>query len=256
MPESGLAAALGLFTVIPAPFTERVDRNLARRAIRALPWLGLALGVVAAAVTFGVRWRTGSEVFAAVSGVMVLQALTGAMHLDGLADTADGLGSRRSASEALVIMRRSDIGPMGVASIVAILLLDVAALASGHNPVGPTPALLVGPAVGRCAALTATRRGVPGARESGFGALFVGVTGRVTVVLSALLVTGLAAAGGSLGGGAHGAVMFAVAALIALASSEVWRAHLIRRLGGLTGDTFGSLIETTQTVFWVAAALL
>ena len=256
MRERGPAAALGLFTVLPAPFTPEIDRALAARAIRALPWLGLALGVLAGAVALAVRWRTGSDAFAAVSGLLVLQGLTGAMHLDGLADTADGLGSRRPASEALVIMRRSDIGPMGVTSIVLLLALDVAALATGHGHGGPAPAVLVGPAVARCAALTATRQGVPGARESGFGALFVGVTGRLVALLSALLVTGVAALAGWVSRGPEGMLVYAVAAAVALVTSEGWRSHLSRRLGGLTGDTFGSLIETTQAVFWVLVALL
>ena len=256
MSERGLAAALGLFTIVPAPFTARIDRAVAARAIRVFPWLGLGLGVIAGAVGFGVRWRTGSDAFAAVCGLLVLQGLTGAMHLDGLADTADGLGSRRSASEALAIMRRSDIGPMGVASIVAALFLDIAALASTHGPGGPAVALIVGPAVGRCASVIATRRGVPGARQSGFGALFVGVTGPFAALISALAVTAVATGGGWLVGGPHGALVYGSASVIALTVSEGWRSHLTRRLGGLTGDTFGSLIETSQAVFWVVAALL
>lgn len=256
MSERGLAAALGLFTIVPAPFTARIDRVLAARAIRVFPWLGLGLGVVAGAVGFGVRWRTGSDAFAAVCGLLALQGLTGAMHLDGLADTADGLGSRRPASEALAIMRRSDIGPMGVASIMAALFLDIAALASTHGPGGPAVALIVGPAVGRCAAVIATRRGVPGARQSGFGALFVGVTGPFGALISALAVTAVATGGGWLVGGPHGALVYGAASAIALAVSDAWRSHLTRRLGGLTGDTFGALIETSQAVFWVVAALL
>jgi len=62
-----------------------------------------------------------------------LAAVTGAMHLDGLADTADGIGSRRPAEEALTIMKRSDIGPMGVAALVLVLLTDAAVATIGRT---------------------------------------------------------------------------------------------------------------------------
>ncbi len=95
-----------------------------------------------------------------------------------------------------------------------------------------------------------------GARESGFGALFVGVTGPPAALVSALLTTGIAAVASWVARGPQGTVGYAVAALVALAASEGWRSHFARRLGGLTGDTFGSLIEMTQAVFWVLVALL
>ena len=60
----------------------------------------------------------------------LLAVATGGLHLDGLADTADGLGSRRPADQALEIMRRPDAGPLGVATLVLVLLVQVSALAS------------------------------------------------------------------------------------------------------------------------------
>ncbi len=93
------------------------------------PVVGLLLGLLAAAVLYvsGHLLHTGSLVAAALS-VGSLAVLTRALHLDGLADLADGLGSRKPAAEALDIMRRSDIGPFGVVTLVLTLLLQVAGL--------------------------------------------------------------------------------------------------------------------------------
>ncbi len=99
------------------------------------------------------------------------------MHLDGLADTSDGIGSRRPPDEALTIMKRSDIGPMGVATLVLVLLVDAAALASPHLTGSKLLAAVAClPMVGRVAVLTGTGRWAPNARPGGFGALFSGVT--------------------------------------------------------------------------------
>ncbi|MBT0879684.1 adenosylcobinamide-GDP ribazoletransferase, partial [Campylobacter sp. 2018MI01] len=111
-----------------------------------------------------------------------LAGATGGFHLDGVADTADGLGSRAAPEKALMIMKKSDIGPMGVMSIVLVLLVDAAAVVSLAGTVGSGAwwrvAILVGlgPALARAAILLATMTGVPCARPGGFGSLVAGVT--------------------------------------------------------------------------------
>ncbi len=113
------------------------------------------------------------QLLGAALAMMLLALLTGGLHLDGLADTADGLGSRRPAPQALEIMRRSDAGPFGVAALVLVLLVQVCALAS--LPPGRGAAALVLAAVtSRVAVVLAT--GSPSARPSGFGALVAGRT--------------------------------------------------------------------------------
>ena len=93
------------------------------------PAVGLALGAAAAVVLYVFQryWHAGPLLGSALA-VITLAVLTRGLHLDGLADTADGLGSRRPAAGALEIMRRSDIGPFGVAVLVLTLLLQVTAL--------------------------------------------------------------------------------------------------------------------------------
>lgn len=252
--RTGILAAVGLFTVVPAPYTE-IDRTTARRAVRVLPWLGLALGLVAALSAWLVGLRTG-PLLVAVVGVLVPIALTGAMHLDGLADTADGLGSRKPAAEALDVMRRSDIGPMGVVSIVAALLVQVAAIASIDSRAAALVVIALQPLVGRVTILGATTGGIPLARAKGFGALVGGVTSVRSAIVGHVGTLVVCAAAGWWRAGPWGALALTLSALAATVISMLWQRHLTSRLGGLTGDTFGSLIEVGQTAFALAAALL
>ena len=121
----GLRTALSLFTVIPAGAGAELGEGEAAAAVLWLPAVGLLLGGLAAGVMLGVAAGGDSgprRLLGAVLAVALLALLTGGLHLDGLADTVDGLGSRRPAQQALEIMRRSDVGPMGVAALVASAL--------------------------------------------------------------------------------------------------------------------------------------
>lgn len=255
-----LRAAFGLFTWVPVPPTQ-VDRALARRAVLAMPWVGLFLGVAAGGVTALVLASGAGPLLAATLGVATIALASGAMHLDGLADTADGLGSRAPTAKALEIMRRSDIGPMGVATLVLVLAVEIAALSSPRVGWALPFVVATMPLVGRVSALEATGRWVGPARADGFGALFAAVTAPGGYAAS--LVAALASAA-SLGGAAsllghtdaaRGALVFAGAALASWVLAWAWRRHLVRRLGGITGDCFGSLIEVAQVSFAVVVAL-
>lgn len=252
--RTGFLTAAGLFTIVPVPYTA-VDRTDARRAVRALPWLGLVLGLVAALAAWLVGLRAGA-VLAAVTGVLVPVAFTGAMHLDGLADTADGLGSRKPPAEALDVMRRSDIGPMGVVSIVLVLLLQVAGLAAITSPGKAVVVIALQPLVGRVTILAATTARNSMARADGFGALVGGVTTPLGALVGHVLTLLLCGVVGWWRAGFIGALALTASCLVAYVIAYVWRLHLTQRLGGLTGDTFGSLIEVSGTAFVVAAALL
>src|SRR5262249_34764394 len=106
------------------------DRRTAGMAMCWAPGVGALLGAGAAGVLW-LAWRAGhgGSLLAAVLAVGFLAVAPGGLHLDGLADLADGLGSRRPAAAALEIMKRSDIGPFGVTALVLTLLVQVAALA-------------------------------------------------------------------------------------------------------------------------------
>ncbi|WP_242614601.1 adenosylcobinamide-GDP ribazoletransferase, partial [Actinomadura roseirufa] len=159
----GFRLAVTLLTVVPLR-TGRVDRGTARAAMLLAPAVGLVTGGAAAlAVTAGDALGLSGTV-AAVLAVAATAALTRALHLDGLADLADGLGSGRPAGEALAIMKRSDIGPFGVVTLLLVLLLQVTALAAAPHPAA---AALVAGVAGRLALPWACRAGVPAARPGG-----------------------------------------------------------------------------------------
>jgi adenosylcobinamide-GDP ribazoletransferase len=240
--------ALGLFTIVPVPAGGELTRERAVAALRWLPLVGAALGAVAGLpVTAVLRWAPNAALVGAVVGVVALALLTRGLHLDGLADTADGLGSRASADRALEIMRRSDVGPFGVVAVAFVILMDVAALGStGGGVWRPVAALAVAAATGRVCVLHAARRTVPAAREGGFGAFVAGSVSPFVLAAETILVL----ASGSLlawSVGA-GAVAWPVAQAIALVLAGLFQLHTIRRLGGVTGDVFGAVVEIGTAV--------
>jgi adenosylcobinamide-GDP ribazoletransferase len=253
--SAGLHAAVSLFTWFPVP-PVTLDRETARRAMAALPWVGLLIGLAAGAIAAVVGLFGGGGLLAAVAGLGVVALASGAMHLDGLADTADGLGSRKPAADALAVMKASDIGPMGVTALVLVLGLDAAALASPHLAGAALPAaLLIMPVVGRLGALIGTGRWWPAARPDGLGALVAGVTSDLVLLVSGLAVLVVAALAGGLAQGARGVAVFMLGALLAAGAAVAWQRHLHRRLGGVTGDTLGSLVEVAQAAFVLVVAL-
>jgi adenosylcobinamide-GDP ribazoletransferase len=246
--------AVNLFTVIPAPVPGEIGKDAAARALPWLPVVGLPVAAGAAAVLLGVQAGGDSAVrrlLAATLAFAALAALTGGLHLDGLADTADGLGSRRPADEALAIMRRSDVGPMGVAALLFVVLLQIAALAVLPAGLPGAAALVLAVVTGRVGVVIAAGAGTPGARPDGFGAL---VAATATVRVRAVSVSCLLAAatgGGAAIGGIAAAARGLGAAAAGLLAADLLRRAAHRRLGGMTGDVFGAIIE-----FSAAAVLL
>jgi adenosylcobinamide-GDP ribazoletransferase len=259
-PAGPFLVAVSVFTVVPVPdSTPRgLDRAAAARAVRWLPVVGALLGSVAAlvlALASVAAPGPGGRLLGALLAVTALALLTGGLHLDGLADTVDGLASRRPAAEALRVMDRSDVGPLGAAALVLTLGLQATALAATARPGLAAGALVVAACTGRAAVLVATGPGVPSARPGGFGALVTGSTpvGVQRAVVGSLLCLVVAVAT-VLAGPGTGVRLGAACALGLLLADQV-RRGVQRRLGGLTGDVFGALVEITTTVVLVAVAL-
>jgi adenosylcobinamide-GDP ribazoletransferase len=250
MPLDGLRLAVTLLTAIPLPGARGGAAPSRRAAGAAMAWapaVGVALGGAAAAVLeLAARWGHSGPLLAAVLAVATLAAGSRALHLDGLADTADGLGSRRPASAALAIMKRSDIGPFGVVTLVFTLGIQVAALAQAQALGRGAPAVIAAAVAGRLALPWACRRGVPAARGTGLGAL---VAGTVSPAIPVVLTVAALAAAYPLG------IMVAVGVAAGLAVSLALTALAVRRFGGITGDVLGALVEVATAACLLITAL-
>lgn len=273
--RDALRLAFGTLTILPVRPPDVVDRRTAGRAMALAPLVGLLLGLLAVGVLCALGG--GSLLTGGLAGVLVvtlLAAATRAIHLDGLADTADGLGSRKPAEQALEVMRRSDLGPFGAVTLVLVLFLQTMALERlVQSPLGLLW-MLVALVLSRLALPFLCRGGVPAARTDGLGSSVAGSVGRGLLVASvglALLAVVVAwalvalAGSGAFGGrGLDGQELsvfpdpllhlVGVVAVTALAVGLLER-RCRRRLGGITGDVLGAGVELALTVALVVFAL-
>ncbi|MBL6275797.1 adenosylcobinamide-GDP ribazoletransferase [Micromonospora fiedleri] len=246
----GARLALTTFTVAPVR-PGRVDRATAGTAMALAPLVGALLAVPVAGVLLLLGSLTAPLVAAAVA-VTVSALLTRGLHLDGLADTVDALGSYRRGPAALEIMKKPDVGPFGVVALVLVLLMQVAALAELVDGPGPAvlAAVVTASAAGRLGVTLACRRGVPAARPEGLGALVAGTVGPVALVAGIAAVTLLAVP----------AVpdrpwQGPLVVLTALAVAAALLRHVVRRLGGITGDVLGAGVELVTTLVYLGLVL-
>jgi adenosylcobinamide-GDP ribazoletransferase len=254
--------AIGTFTAVRVRTPARVDQATVRRALIVVPLVGAALGGVAGAVVELVRQATHHSVaggfLAAVLGISTVVVLSRGLHLDGLADTADGLGSGLPADQALAVMRRSDIGPFGVVTVVLVLLVQVGATAESIGRGTGWLGLLVAVTAGRASVVWACRRGVPSARPDGLGAAFAGAVSGIAATAVTLAVTAAAGAAAWLDDdrgwwlSARAAAAVLLAAVVAVAVVR----RCTRRLGGVTGDVMGAAVELGTTAALLAFALV
>ncbi|MET7273479.1 adenosylcobinamide-GDP ribazoletransferase [Streptomyces flaveolus] len=251
----GLRFAFGTLTVLPVRVT-RWDREAARGGMLCAPLAGLVVGAAAAATGLVLLFLGAGPLLAAVATAAVPAVLTRGLHLDGLADTADGLGSGKPAEDALRIMKQSDIGPFGVITLVLVLLAQVAALTQAYDGSWARGALaaVVSATAARLALTLAARAGVPAARPEGLGAAVAGVVPAGGALGVAVAVTAAGAAAGAFLG-TRDAVRTALAVLCAVAVAELLLRHCVRRFGGVTGDVFGGVAETAATAALVVLVL-
>ena len=261
----GLRLALGTLTIFPTPPPRVVDQRSGSWAMTFAPLVGLMLAAVATVFVWLPAWVPGrvtvAPLLASALTIGLLAFLTRAIHLDGLADSADGLGSGKPSAEALAIMRGSDIGPFGVVTLVLVLLIQVVALAQHIAEGRGVLAIALALVVSRFALPLICSKGVPAARPDGLGQMVAGSVGRVQLLIAAgysfvvLAVVAAAAVGPAqvegdlvLRGG-----LVATVALLAGAGMCWW---CVRRLGGVTGDVMGACVEVTFTVTLVVLTVL
>jgi adenosylcobinamide-GDP ribazoletransferase len=250
--RDALRLAFGTLTSLPVRPPAVVDRRTASRAMVIAPVVGLLLGLVVVAVP----WLLPSAVspfVVAVLIVAILALLTRGMHLDGLADTADGLGARAPADQALALMRQGDIGPFGVVTLVLTLLLQTAATAQLVTTRSGLGALVCALVLSRLVLPLLCFERVPAARADGLGSSVAGSVGpgaaSVALALAAAAVVALALV-------ARPDLLHLVAIVcVPLAVTGLFARHCVRRLGGVTGDVLGACAEVTFTTALIVAVL-
>jgi adenosylcobinamide-GDP ribazoletransferase len=235
-PWDGLASAITFLTIVPVPAASEAGLN---GAAVWFPVVGAAVGGLAG----GVR-VLGGHVGASVSTVLamiVLVVVTGALHQDGLADTADGIGARGGGRDRrLEVMRDSSTGVFGALALVAWALLLFTTLASldGERALR---ALVVACALGRWAVLVHAA-GTSPARADGLGASLH--VGRLALGVATAVAVGIALAICGLVAGASAIITGVVVAALSVAFAR-------RTLGGSTGDTLGATVAIAEVAVCV-----
>lgn len=207
------------------------------------PLVGLIIGALLSALQV---WsaRVVPEIQAAIL-LVAWALLTGALHLDGLADSADAwLGAHGDRDKALRIMKDPASGPAGVTAIVLVLVLKFAALVAIAFE-STWMALLFAPVLGR-AAMVLVLLTTPYARADGLGVPHARFLARGPTLV-ALLVTAASMAFA----GRAGWIALAVAAVL----TAGLRRMMLCRLGGTTGDTLGATCEITEAGVLLAVAM-
>ncbi len=235
--------AVGFLTRVPVPFAP----DEAPRLAVAAPWfpvVGAGVGALGGGVLALAALVPGAEVagVAAALGLAAAVAVTGALHEDGLADTADGLGVLGDRERRLAVMRDSRIGTFGALALLVWLLVGWSALrALGTGDA--VLALVAAGALSRWAILAHALVGRPARPDGAIHALRVGPASSIVAT-----VVAVAAAIFALGPGG-GAVATGVALLLALGTAAGAR----RALGGITGDTCGATAALAQVAVLVVA---
>ena len=239
-----LLFALQFLTIVPVRLDRPPQAGELGRSLLWYPAIGLLIGGGLASLA-----RILPPAHPLLGAALLLAALTGisgALHLDGLADTVDGwVGGRGNRERTLAIMKDPHAGPMAVSAVVIVLLLKFAALETLLAG-GRLTELLVVPALSR-AAMPLLLATTPYVRANGIGSIMAAEMPR----RSAVAVSGLLASAAIFQFPSGAAMTLPVATGIFFLS----RSAMLRRIGGTTGDTCGALLEIIETVLLLGLAL-
>ena len=246
---SDLLRALGLLTILPAnPQWE--ERTAPGRAMAWYPLTGALIGSIVAAVAFGLD-RSGTwDRAPLLSAALTLAAwivVTGALHLDGWADCCDAFFVPVDRARRLEIMKDPRLGSFGGVGLILLILIKLGALSEAAS----NPAIIIlAPALARWVLVVAAAA-FPLAKQEGMAFFFRQSLGRREILVATFIAAILVALSWP-SGGVHLLVLPLVAALAMAAVSGL----ATRRLGGLTGDVYGAIVELSETATLLAAFLV
>lgn len=237
----GLRLALSLLSVLPVR-VGGVDARIGRRAIMVAPLVGALLGVFGAVVLWGLTVLSAPPLLAGLLTVSALVLATRGMHVDGLADTVDGLGCYGPPERALSVMRDGSTGPFAVVALILVFGTQVVGLAELART-SDWLAVVLAWAVGRAAFVLCCRRGIPAARPEGLGILVADSQPSWVVICwwAVLAALGAFAVASTWWIGVLAVVLTAIALL-------GFTRHVHRRFGGVTGDVLGAGSELSTTM--------
>ena len=217
------------------------------------PAIGAVLGLVLGGLVLALQALGSPPLVTGLLAIAALAGLTRGLHLDGLADTIDGLGSYQSRDRALAIMKSPEVGPFGVVGLILTITIPAACIASMWSRPwwSVLSALAAACACGRLAAAFACRREIPAAAPTGLGAMVAGSVGAVELAYGLVATAALAllAVPGRLWQGP-----LAVLVALGLTVAFVW--HVQRRLGGITGDVLGACVEIATAATLIGVVLV
>jgi adenosylcobinamide-GDP ribazoletransferase len=253
-PLAGFLAALRFLTIVPLSWGRAEDGRYFAASLPWFPVIGLLIGLAIAVILLLLTPFFPQPVLAFMA-IVLLAAASGCLHLDGLADSGDGLLSARPRERILEIMRDSHIGAMGVITLILMLLGKYAALSCLDDSFFLIT-LIIMPVAGRCAILV-TMAVLPYAREGeGLGRCFYSPATRIAALGAILFWTATVAAASFFLLDSRQitlALFLLVAPGCTLASFALW-CHA--KIGGATGDTLGAICELSELMTAVAMTMI
>jgi len=236
--------ALQFLTIIPVDKRVELREKEFSQALVYFPVVGLILGLLLSAMALILLVRLDSFVVSCLI-VTLLAVITGGLHLDGLADTFDALGSRKAKDEMLSIMRDSHIGTMGVVSLISVMLLKVGLL--NALPCPQKIFALIMMCVASRFAMVAAMFLFPYAREHGKAKLFIdGANKKIFLIVLSIAALFVFIAGFWLG------LLYMLVTVLVVCG---FCRYITVKIGGITGDVVGAVCELSEVLFLLLVAL-
>ena len=238
-----LAMAIAILTRLPVPVPKDAGPREVARSMLVFPLVGGVMGAAVAGIGLLLA-RALPPLVAAALATSLGTLATGALHLDGLADSADGLGGGRDAEHALRIMRDHAVGTYGAAAVCLVLLVKVSATAALLGEAGAPVWLPLAGALSRWIMVPLAH--MPRARQDGLGSSVAAHVGPWELAGATVFACAPAIALGGLRG------LLAILAVGVLGAA--WATACWRRIGGMTGDTLGASSELAEALVLVLGA--